>query len=430
MAEVPIAVFLLENSTNITTSLPSHSATGRESTEGGGTQNLWGPKRDPLWVVVPVTVYYVIIFISGVVGNVSTCVVIARSKHMHTATNYYLFSLAISDLLLLLSGLPPEMYHIWSNYPYVFGETFCVLTGFASETSTNATVLTITAFTVERYVAICHPFLSHTVSKLSRAVKFIMAIWIFSMILAVPQAIQMGLVYLRDEDGHIVSEEYTSCTIKHSIIPYSFFISTVLFFLTPMTLITVLYVLIGVRLHSSNQITHDSSQRRRRTLVVDKETHVIVRGSQRNGQHSKSTKRVVKMLVAVVVAFFICWAPFQVQRLYAIYGFVGEDTTATEILVYKIMSIMTYASGLLYYLSTTINPILYNIMSLKFRQAFKSSLTKCLGRDRLRRSGELASSGGGGGGSLGAEEITKIGVKMHSITMKWKSPKKIKETVL
>lgn len=77
---------------------------------------------------------------------------------------------------------------------------------------------------------------------------------------------------------------------------------------------------------------------------------------------------VVFVTVAVVVAFFICWAPFQVQRLYAIYGFSGEDTTATEILVYKVM---TYASGLLYYLSTTINPILYNIMSLKFRQAFK-----------------------------------------------------------
>ena len=73
------------------------------------------------------------------------------------------------------------------RYPYVFGEAFCVLSGFAAETSTNATVLTITAFTVERYVAICHPFLSHKVSKLSRAVKFIFGIWILSLCLAVPQ---------------------------------------------------------------------------------------------------------------------------------------------------------------------------------------------------------------------------------------------------
>lgn len=106
--------------------------------------------HDPLYVVIPMSVIYATIFVTGLVGNVSTCIVIARNRSMHTATNYYLFSLAISDLLLLVSGLPPEMYYIWSNYPYVFGETFCVLTSFAAETSANATVLTITAFTIER----------------------------------------------------------------------------------------------------------------------------------------------------------------------------------------------------------------------------------------------------------------------------------------
>ena len=124
-------------------------------------------KRDHLYILIPITVIYAVILLTGLVGNVSTCVVIARNKHMHTATNYYLFSLAVSDLLLLVSGLPQEMYCIWSRYPYVFGEVFCVLQRFAAETSANATVLTITAFTVERYVAICHPFQSHTLSKVS-----------------------------------------------------------------------------------------------------------------------------------------------------------------------------------------------------------------------------------------------------------------------
>nr|CAH7747196.1 unnamed protein product [Callosobruchus chinensis] len=37
----------------------------------------------------------------------------------------------------------------------------------------------------------------------------------------------------------------------------------------------------------------------------------------------------------------------------------------------KIYEVVTYISGILYYLSATINPILYNIMSIKFREAFK-----------------------------------------------------------
>jgi hypothetical protein len=63
-----------------------------------------GPKRLPLAVVLPITVIYVVIFVTGIIGNVAVCVVIARNKSMRTATNYYLFSLAVSDLTLLLLG--------------------------------------------------------------------------------------------------------------------------------------------------------------------------------------------------------------------------------------------------------------------------------------------------------------------------------------
>ncbi|KAG8242542.1 hypothetical protein J6590_063113 [Homalodisca vitripennis] len=63
-----------------------------------------GPKRLPLEVVVPITVIYCTIFLTGVLGNLAICVVIATNANMHTATNYYLFSLAVSDVTLLLLG--------------------------------------------------------------------------------------------------------------------------------------------------------------------------------------------------------------------------------------------------------------------------------------------------------------------------------------
>lgn len=212
--------------------------------------SAWGPKRDPLYIVIPITVIYVTIFITGIVGNLSTCIVIFRNKSMHTATNYYLFSLAISDLLLLISGLPQEVYTTWSKYPYIFGEEFCVLQGFAAETSANATVLTITAFTIERYVAICHPFLSHTLSKLSRAIKFVIAIWIIAMFLAIPQAMSMGIYYGKLPDGRMIEDHFV-CTKISNNIPHAFVISTCLFFVAPMSLITILYILIGLQLHKS-----------------------------------------------------------------------------------------------------------------------------------------------------------------------------------
>lgn len=85
------------------------------STEDSWESNFIMPKRDPLYIVVPMTIAYSIIFVTGVIGNTITCLVIAKHKYMHTATNYYLFSLAISDLILLVSGLPQEMWSIWSR---------------------------------------------------------------------------------------------------------------------------------------------------------------------------------------------------------------------------------------------------------------------------------------------------------------------------
>ncbi len=62
-----------------------------------------GPCRSPFFLLMCVT--YLIIFVVGVLGNSLTCIVIARHRVMRTITNYYLFSLAISDLLVLLLGL-------------------------------------------------------------------------------------------------------------------------------------------------------------------------------------------------------------------------------------------------------------------------------------------------------------------------------------
>lgn len=73
--------------------------------------------------------------------------------------------------------------------------------------------------------------------------------------------------------------------------------------------------------------------------------------------------------VAVVVAFFICWAPFHAQRLVALYlATAPKEAQESSTAVY--MALM-HASGILYFLSTTINPILYHIFSNKFRRAFK-----------------------------------------------------------
>lgn len=65
---------------------------------------ILGARRKDLYSVGALTFTYCLLFLTGVTGNISTCIVIARNSYMHTVTNYYLFSLAVSDVLTLIFG--------------------------------------------------------------------------------------------------------------------------------------------------------------------------------------------------------------------------------------------------------------------------------------------------------------------------------------
>lgn len=67
-------------------------------------EEMMGEKRRDITSVGFLTFIYASIFITGISGNVCTCIVITRNSYMHTATNYYLLSLAISDMLTLIFG--------------------------------------------------------------------------------------------------------------------------------------------------------------------------------------------------------------------------------------------------------------------------------------------------------------------------------------
>ncbi|CAI2734189.1 unnamed protein product [Schistosoma spindalis] len=61
-----------------------------------------GPQRMSLTRQILIGIVYTSIFCTGLLGNLATCIVIARNSFMHTRTNCYLFTLSVSDLLLLI----------------------------------------------------------------------------------------------------------------------------------------------------------------------------------------------------------------------------------------------------------------------------------------------------------------------------------------
>lgn len=104
---------LLVNSVNQSLTSINWSAIGLDELNASGLagdevdtilQGIMGAKRKDIYTVMTITVVYCVIFFTGIIGNICTCVVIARNAYMRSVTNYYLFSLAVSDVLTLIVG--------------------------------------------------------------------------------------------------------------------------------------------------------------------------------------------------------------------------------------------------------------------------------------------------------------------------------------
>lgn len=135
------------------------------------------------------TIYAVIFFI-GLVGNIMTIVIIKYNTYLRTPTNFYLLNLAVSDLMMLLCNLPLEMIEIYYRQ-WPLPVAFCKLRSICAEFFTCSSILTILAFTCERYFAIVHPIHFHQLSHFRRARNIIVIIWCISLAFSLP----LGLSY-------------------------------------------------------------------------------------------------------------------------------------------------------------------------------------------------------------------------------------------
>lgn len=316
-----------------------------------------GPRTHNLWIAVPVTMLYSIILIAGILGNILVCIVIIRNTTMHTATNYYLFNLAVSDLIYLLFGLPFEVILFWHQYPYLFGATFCWLSRLIKDTCTFVSVLTIVAFSIERFLAICYPLHVYVMCGFKRAVRIIIVVWAISIVCAIPFGLYTGIHYLKfpKDYGPELKESALCRMIESPPIPV-WELSAVLFYVIPLIFLLVFYTRIVIEIQLR---LRDNS-----ALGV------------RNGSNSSQTKRtksrraVIKMLVVVVITFFICWSPFHIQHVLSPYLTQVVDIETAIIL----NTVLFMTSGIFYYTSCTINPIIYNVMSNRYRTAFRETL--------------------------------------------------------
>ncbi|XP_043465913.1 neuropeptides capa receptor-like isoform X2 [Leptopilina heterotoma] len=208
-------------------------------------------------VAAPLSLLYLVVLILGVTGNVITCVVIIKSPSLRNATNYYLFNLAVSDLILLIVGMILDFKVLWKKYPWIWGLALCRILHYLYSVAYHVSVLTVLAFSFERYLAICHPLRLNNMKKLKRPIGFILVLWIIGSIFSSNQLFRRltKTVFQFSSDLIVDPEKLIDCELTYNLnLLIHNHLDFLLFFVLPMLVIIILYVKIGKKLRDSCRV--------------------------------------------------------------------------------------------------------------------------------------------------------------------------------
>ncbi|XP_074766603.1 G-protein coupled receptor 39 [Athene noctua] len=333
------------------------------------------------WIKITLASAYVCIFVAGILGNsvtIKATRILQKKGYLQKEVTDHMVSLACSDLLVILLGMPVEFFSaIWSPFSTPHGNIACKLYYFLFEACSYATVLHVATLSFERYVAICHPFKFKALSG-PRTVKLLIAfVWGTSVIVALPLLFAMGTEYpLEIIEGYQGTTACVKPTPRHHLpeLKHNMTICTSLsskwsvFQASVFGAFAVYIIVLG----SVSFMCHSMMK----TLMIHKEGTVAVKGGLRHQEEylrksetseGKSSRRhIILFLGLIVPTLAICWMPNQVKRIMAA-AKPKQDWTVPYFRAY--ITLLPFAD-IFFYLSSVVNPLLYNISSQQFRSVF------------------------------------------------------------
>ncbi|KAL6101331.1 gpr39 [Pungitius sinensis] len=319
----------------------------------------WSELEPSYSVKIFLTIFYSLILVTGILGNsitISVTQVLKRNGYLQKNVTDHMVSLACSDLLVLLIGMPVELYSaIWFPFSTAEGNVSCKIYNFLFEACSYATILNVATLSFERYVAICHPFRFKAFGGRRTSVLIAFA-WLVSVLVALPLLVATGT------QGHIPLrsdtpvQNLTFCTnLREHWVMYR--VSIFLAFIVYMV------VLICVAFMCRAMV-----------LVLQKplqSTDGTVQGAPREPKHESSKvkaarRQIIIFLGLIVGSLMVCWLPTQIRRL--MMAAVPKSGWTTS--YFRSYVTLHPVADSFFYLSSVLNPFLYNLSSRQFREVF------------------------------------------------------------
>ncbi|XP_058895364.1 chemerin-like receptor 1 [Kogia breviceps] len=298
-----------------------------------------------------VVVYSIICFL-GILGN-GLVIIIATCKMKKTVNTVWFLNLAVADFLFNVF-LPVHITYAAMDYHWVFGTAMCKISNFLLIHNMYTSVFLLTVISFDRCISVLLPVWSQNHRSVRLAYTACMVVWVLAFFLSSPSLVFRDTAHLHGKiscfNNFSLSATSSSswpthpqmdpvASGRHVAVTVTRFLCG---FLTPALTITACYFTIVYKL-------------RRNRLA--------------------KTKKPFKIIVTIVVTFFLCWCPYHTLYLLELHHSAMPGS---------VFSLGVPLATAIAIANSCMNPILYVFVGQdfkKFKVALFSRLVNALSED-------------------------------------------------
>ncbi|KAM4602189.1 C-X-C chemokine receptor type 1-like [Polymixia lowei] len=298
------------------------------------------PKQVAFTIAVALSLIHRGIFLLAIPGNLLVGLVIGMNWHSLTPSDVYLFHLTIADGLLAMT-LP--FWAVTAIRGWIFGDFLCKVVSLTIEANFYTSILFLACISIDRYLAIVRA----AESRKARHRIVCASVWALGGALALPALFNDAFKPDVNGSAMVCAERYdvgdaaswrrVTRALRH-----------VLGFLVPLVVMATCY---GVTI--------------RRLLRT--------RGFQKH--------RAMRVIVAVVIAFLLCWTPYHVTGI--IDTLMRADLVSFDCATRNAVASALFVTHSLALIHCCINPVLYAFVGEKFRKNLKLLVHRKLRQERV-----------------------------------------------
>ncbi|XP_031162569.1 probable G-protein coupled receptor 171 isoform X2 [Sander lucioperca] len=289
----------------------------------------------------PFIVFYVLVFVIGLPGNLLSLWTFLRSPRAEQSTSVYLINLLAADLLLLLA-LPFKILKDLGGAPWSLMVFHCQASAVTIYISLYASIAFLAFIIIDRYLQDCHTLRSLRLQEVGFARLLSLVVWLLLLLIMVPN---MALPI-----QHVKEQRYLSCSSLKTDISLHWHALTIF-------LCTALFV------NASAAVLISSGLALKRLL-----------GSRKDPKLWVHARQVARSVTAVAFAYILSFVPYHVVRTpYTL----TQTKVITDCHTKKQLFLGKESTLLLSVLHLCFDPLLCFYLYSPFRQTLRQMFSSC-----------------------------------------------------